>query len=51
MLFIDLEKAFDRVSHIYLMDALKPARLGKNMRLCIRASYTVRKTRCEEQLQ
>ena len=35
MLFLDLEKAFNRVSHTYLADALKAAGLGKTMRLWI----------------
>ena len=39
MLFLDLEKAFDRVSHTYLMEALKAAGLGKNMRLWIQMIY------------
>ena len=39
MLFLDLEKAFDRVSHEYLMDALKAAGVGKRMRLWIHIIY------------
>ena len=40
LLFLDLEKAFDRVSHEYLMEALRAAGVGSNMRLWISIIYS-----------
>lgn len=39
MLFLDMEEAFDRVSHEYLMKALKSAVIGIRMRLSLDVIY------------